>query len=117
MKTLTGCMGMTAAFWLVATAAPAAEPCMAPAPELEQMEQKAALDEVTRGKIDSLLHDAAGLCEEGDTEKAQTKFVNVRQLLDSEVPGQVAPKRAPDAAPNTTPEISPTLKRDRESHG
>jgi hypothetical protein len=108
MKTLSGFMAMTAAFWPVATAAPAAEPCMAPAPELEEMAQKTALDEVTRGKIESLLHDAPGLGDEGDVEKAKIKFANVRHLLDSDPPGQVAPK----AAPHTTPELAPGLQRD-----
>ena len=103
MKTLAGCLAMTGALLLVGTPALAAEPCMAPAPELDQMAQRKALDEVTRGKIETLLKDAAGLCEKGDAEKAKTKFANVRQLLNSDLPGQVAPKVAPQAVPPAAP--------------
>jgi hypothetical protein len=110
MKALTGCMAITGALWLVAMPALAAEACMAPAPELSQMAQRATVDEVTRGKIDSLLHDAAGLCDEGATDKAQMKFANIRQLLDSDVPGQVAPKVAPQTPPNTVPQPGPSVR-------
>ncbi len=111
MTTLTGSMATLAVLWLLAPPALAADGCMAPAPKLEQMAQRAELDDVTRGKVDSLLHDAAGLCDEGDVEQAKTKFANVRQLLDSDLPGQVAPKVAPEAAPHPTPELAPGLKR------
>jgi hypothetical protein len=81
MTKLAGCAVAAGVLWLGATPAVAADPCMAPTPEVKHMMQRTALDEVTREKIDTLLEDAAGLCEEGRADEAETKFANVRELI------------------------------------
>jgi hypothetical protein len=83
MIKLGGCAIVAGGLWLGATPAVAADPCMAPLPEVKQMMQRTALDEVTRDKIDTLLQDAAGLCEDGRADEAETKFANVRELIEA----------------------------------
>jgi len=74
--------------FLGAAPAGAADECATALPELRQAAQRPAIDEITREKIDSLLSDAEGLCEEGEQEEAQTKFANVRDLLEGDVAEQ-----------------------------
>jgi hypothetical protein len=70
---------------LAAWPARAAEDCSKLLPKLEQMKQEAVIDEITREKVESLLNDAAGLCEEGEHDKADVKLANVLELLASDV--------------------------------
>ena len=73
------------ALWLFAGPASAAEDCTELLPELEQIKQEAVIDEITREKVDSLLEDAAELCEEGERDEADVKLANVLELLTSDV--------------------------------
>ena len=73
----------TGLLWLGAAPAGAADDCAA-VPELRQAASRPAVDEITRGKIDALLNEARDLCEAGEHEDAETKFVNVRELLESD---------------------------------
>ena len=63
----------------------AAEDCTELLPRLEQMKQEAVIDEITREKVESLLEDAASLCEEGARDKADVKLANVLELLASDL--------------------------------
>ena len=56
------------------------------------MKQEAVIDEVTREKVDSLLNDAAGLCEEGARDKADVKLANALELLSSDLDEQDSEK-------------------------
>ena len=62
-----GCLG------LAALPAAAAEGCDA-VPELRAAAQSAEVDEVTEDKIDALLNDAEGMCEEGKVEDLDIKL-------------------------------------------
>jgi hypothetical protein len=52
------------------------------------MKQDAVIDEITREKVNSLLNDAAGLCEEGARDKADVKLANALELLSSDLDEQ-----------------------------
>ena len=52
------------------------------------MKQEAVIDEITREKVDSLLNDAAGLCEEGERDMADVKLANALELLTSDLDEQ-----------------------------
>jgi hypothetical protein len=52
--------------------------------ELRQAALRPPVDEITRGKIEALLNEAQDLCEAGEYADAETKFVNVRELLASD---------------------------------
>jgi hypothetical protein len=69
---------------LGAMPAAAAEDCATTLPELQRAAQSPAVDEITREKIDTLLSDAKGLCEEGEQAAAGTKLANVRELLEGD---------------------------------
>ena len=79
---------VVAGLLLGAAPAGAADDCASALPELQQAMQQPQVDEITREKIDSLLSDAKGLCDEGEQAQARTKFANVRELLagDSDEP-------------------------------
>jgi hypothetical protein len=70
---------------LVAWPARAAEDCTELLPKLEQMKREAVIDEITREKVDSLLSDAAGLCEEGERDQADVKPANALELPTSDL--------------------------------
>ena len=79
------CLAIAAGLlWLAATPAGAADDCTA-VPELRQAALRPAVDEITRGKIEALLNEAEDLCEAGEYADAETKFVNVRELLGSDL--------------------------------
>lgn len=61
------------------------EECAAAVREAQTAMGKA--DEVTEEKVASLLEDARELCEQGEYEKAETKLMNVHQMLESETAG------------------------------
>ena len=61
--------------------ATAADDCATALPELQDAMQRPEVDEITREKIDALLSDAKGLCDEGEQAAARTKFANIRELL------------------------------------
>jgi hypothetical protein len=69
---------------LGAVPAAAAEDCAAALPELQQAVRSPEIDQITREKIDTLLSDAKGLCEEGEQAAAATKLANVRELLEGD---------------------------------
>lgn len=74
--------------WLAAGpagAAAAAQACTDPLPEIRQMMERPALDEITREKIDTLVQEAVQLCDEGEPEKAEIKFANALELLESDL--------------------------------
>jgi hypothetical protein len=79
--------------WPGALPARAAEDCDEVA-ELRQAATRPPVDEITRGKIEALLNEAQDLCEAGEYEEAETKFVNVRELLESDL------ETAPEGASN-----------------
>lgn len=60
------------------------EECAAAVREAETAISEA--DEVTEEKIESLLTDARELCEQGEYQKAETKFLNIHRMLESETP-------------------------------
>jgi len=79
------CPVLAAAFLgLAASPAAAAEGCEA-VPELRAAATRAAVDDVTQGKIDALLNDAEGMCEEDRVEDLDVKLRNVRELLESDI--------------------------------
>ena len=84
MLKLPLCAAVAGLLWLAAGPAGAADDCTEPLPELMQMMQRPALDEITREKIATLLDEAADLCEEGEPEEAQIKFANALELLESD---------------------------------
>jgi hypothetical protein len=71
--------------WLAAGPAGAADGCLEPLPEIQEMMHRAVVDELTREMVDTLLEDAVELCEEGAREDAEIKFANALELLTSEV--------------------------------
>ncbi len=85
MTKLTCLLVAGVALGLGGAPARAADDCATTLPELRAATQRPAVDEVTRGKINSLLDDAAGLCEEGAEADARTKFANVRELLEGDL--------------------------------
>lgn len=65
-------------------AAAADDPCGEAPPEIRQMLEQATLDDVTARKIESLLEEAATLCEEGKPREAAVKFANAEELIESD---------------------------------
>ena len=60
------------------------DPCREAPPEIRNMLEQAALDEVTAQKIENLLEEAATLCEEGKPQEAAVKFDNAQTLIESD---------------------------------
>ena len=87
-----GCLG------LAALPAAAAEGCDA-VPELRAAAQSTEVEEITQDKIDALLNDAEGMCEEGKVEDLDIKLRNVRELLESDI------EALPDPQPGTEPPL------------
>jgi len=85
MVELSRLAAAAASLCLAAWPAGAAEDCSQLLPKIEQMKEDAVIDEITREKVDSLLSDAAGLCEEGEREKADVKLANALELLTSDL--------------------------------
>jgi hypothetical protein len=68
----------------LAAGAAADDPCSEDPPEVRQMLEQTTLDEVTLQKIESLLEEAATLCEEGKPGEAAVKYDNTRDLIESD---------------------------------
>ena len=60
------------------------DPCRDDPREIRQMVEQTTLDEITFQKIESLLEEAATLCEEGQPQEAAVKFDNTRILIESD---------------------------------
>jgi hypothetical protein len=60
------------------------DPCRDDPPEIRQMVEQTTLDEVTLQKIESLMEEAATLCEEGKPQEAAVKYDNTRELIESD---------------------------------
>jgi hypothetical protein len=88
MVELSRLAAAAASLCLAAWPAGAAEDCRELLPKIEQMKEDAVIDEITREKVDSLLNDAAGLCEEGERDEADVKLANALELLTSDLDEQ-----------------------------
>jgi hypothetical protein len=60
------------------------DPCRDDPPEIRQMIEQASIEEVTLQKIESLMEEAATLCEEGKPQEAAVKYDNTRELIESD---------------------------------
>jgi hypothetical protein len=69
--------------WPGALPARAAEGCDQVG-ELWEAALRPPVDDITRGKIEALLNEAQDLCADGKYADAETKFANVRELLESD---------------------------------
>ena len=85
MVELSRLAAVVASLCLAGWPAGAAEDCRELLPKIEQMKEEAVIDEITREKVDSLLNDAAGLCEEGERDMADVKLANALELLTSDL--------------------------------
>jgi hypothetical protein len=96
-KLLCSALAAGSLAWAAMPAA-AAEGCEA-VPELRAAAERAEVEEVTEGKIDSLLNDVEGMCEEGWTEDLEVKLRNIRELLESDIESLPDPQQEVEIDP------------------